>query len=204
MPIKVYTDKQKEEIKIQLLETGLKMYSKHGVKNVKLMDILKRVGISKPFFYSFYPSLPEFIIAVLEYQWNKIEQFLDRIDKEYTLNWEKRVYKFIHSMVYYSKNEFLILTQKEEEWLYQRLDGHLSKALMDRQTLFFEDLLKRWGISKEKYTSRVFSNAIVSIAIIHNSSRESLPFMFHDDLDNTVDFQITCLINYLKILKKDS
>ena len=51
MSSKAYSKEQREEIRARLLAAALEQYSKHGIRAVRLMDILDMVGISKPFFY---------------------------------------------------------------------------------------------------------------------------------------------------------
>lgn len=66
MANKTYTKEERDAVRKHLLDTGLALYSKHGIREVYLADILKIAGISKPFFYKFFGSLAEFVIAVLD------------------------------------------------------------------------------------------------------------------------------------------
>ncbi|MEG0365510.1 MAG: hypothetical protein RR585_01650 [Coprobacillus sp.] len=201
MPIKVYSPEQKEAVRLKLLETALKMYSQYGIRNVTLMDVLKSVGISKPFFYTFYNSVQEFVVSVLEYQWTKFPKLFEEIDSQSDLSWEDKIYMFFDKMVYYNETGFLIMTQEEEIWVRNHIDDENYNTFMNNQFLFFEDLLERWGIPKGKCNPKVLANMLLTMVLVHSSAKHSLPFLYLDDLDETAKVQAKSIIEYLKTLK---
>ncbi|MEG0275594.1 MAG: hypothetical protein RR630_01050 [Coprobacillus sp.] len=203
MPIKVYSQEQKESIKLQLLDTALHMYSKHGIRNVTLMDVLKSVGISKPFFYTFYESVQEFVICVLEYQWTKFPKFFEEIDSRTDLSWEDQIYMYLKGVTYYSDTGFLIMTQEEEVWIRKHIDDNRYQGFMNDQVKYFEDLLIKWGVPDGKCNPKVLANMILTMILIHSSSKHSLPFFYIDDLDETAKAHAKSIIEYLRALKSD-
>ena len=203
MPITVYSKEQKEAIKLQLLETALSMYSKHGIRHVTLMDVLKAVGISKPYFYTFYDSVYEFVICVLEYQWTKFPKFFEDIDSRTNLNWEERIYCYLKGVTYYSETGFFVMNQEEEVWVRKHIDDQRYQDFMDDQEKYFEDLLVRWGIPKGKCNPKVLANMILAMILVHSSSKHSLPFFYIDDLDETAKAHARSIIAYLRTLKDE-
>lgn len=201
MPSKVYSKEQKQEIKEQLLNTALEMYSQHGIREVTLMDVLKAVGISKPFFYTFYDSVQEFVISVLEYQWTKFPKLLETIDAKAGLSWEDRIYTLLKQMIYYTGTGFLIMTQEEEVWVRKHINDERYREFMNDQILFFDHLLERWDIPKEKCDPKVLANMMLTTILVHSSAKNSLPFLYLDDIDQTAEAQVRSIIAYLKSIK---
>ena len=68
MSRKAYSQQERTALKKRLHEIGLDIYLKQGIQNVKLPEILQLAGISKPFFYTFYPSLGDLIIDIIDEQ----------------------------------------------------------------------------------------------------------------------------------------
>ena len=65
MSRKAYSTEERIALKAKLHAIGLDLYLK-GIQNVKLPEVLKKAGISKPFFYTFYSSLGELILTIIE------------------------------------------------------------------------------------------------------------------------------------------
>lgn len=201
MPSKVYSKEQKLEIKEKLLNTALEMYSRQGIRDVTLMDVLKAVGISKPFFYTFFDSVQEFVICVLEYQWTKFPKLFEIIDSQVGLSWEDKIYDFFKQMIYYTGTGFLIMTQEEEVWVRKHINDERYNEFMSSQILFFDHLLERWGISKGKCDPKVLANMTLSMILVHSSAKNSLPFFYLNDLNETAETHARCIIAYLKSIK---
>lgn len=66
MSRKAYSSQERSALKMKLHNIGLEIYLKQGIQNVKLPEILQLAGISKPFFYTFYPTLGDLIIDIID------------------------------------------------------------------------------------------------------------------------------------------
>ncbi|MGX8833146.1 TetR/AcrR family transcriptional regulator [Amedibacillus sp. YH-ame6] len=201
MPLKSYSKEQREELKIQLLENALSLYSKHGIKNVRLMDILKTVGISKPFFYTFYDSVQDFVIQVIDFQWRKIDAIVETLINSKGYTPEEKMRKLLYQVLNYKDHGLLVMTQEEEVWVRERIRDEEYITFMESQINFFEKLLVMCEVAQEKINVKAFGNMIITTILIHNSAKKSLPFIYLDVLDETADLQIESLLTYLNTLK---
>lgn len=201
MSSKAYSIEQKKEIHDKLLEIGLEIYSKNGIRAIKLVDILEEVGISKPFFYKFFGSIQEFVIEVLNSQWKHLNLILDEAEKESNGCWKKKVTYTLNRFIHHHEHGLLTMTQEEEVWVRARISDELYNSFMDTQLHFFEDLFNRWEISQGKCTPKILANLILTIVIVYGSAKKSLPFFHLDELDCTVKAQIECLVLYLESLR---
>lgn len=202
MPLKSYSKEQREEVRIKLLENALHLYSLHGIKNVRLMDILKTVGISKPFFYTFFDSVQEFVINVIDYQWIKINDLVVELKKDDNRSIEEKFRSLFNKLIYYRNEGYLVMTQEEEVWVRQRISDEEYHAFMDTQVIFFEQLLEMYHVPKGKINAKAFGNMIITTILVHNSAENSLPFIYLDVLDETAELYVDCILNYLNKVKE--
>ncbi len=185
MSSKAYSVEERENIRVQLLECAAKLYASQGIKQTTIVDITKAVGISKPFFYKFYPSLQEFIIAVLDFQWHNLNHAIQEVDARPNWDWEQKARATLHAIIHHKENNFVLMSQEEEVWVFKRLDSHIYQSFMDRQLIFFQFLLDWWEIPKGACKPCILANLILSMTIVRNYASESLPFLYTNDLDES-------------------
>lgn len=202
MPSKAYSKEQREEVRLRLLETALNMYSQNGIKKVRLSDILDVVGISKPFFYTFFDSVQEFVLRVLDFQWTRYAALLDGYRAEQDRPWQEQLRELLNKTVHYSQNGLLVMTQEEEVWVRARLDDARYETFMENQVNFFQQLLALSGVSETCCPPKVLGNMVISAVLIYNSARRALPFLYLDELERTARAQMEAIIAYLETLKK--
>lgn len=202
MPSKSYSKEQKEALRVKLLETALDLYSKNGVRNVRLVDILQVVGISKPFFYTFFDSVQEFVLCVIDFQWIRLTEIADEIEMQTALPWQQRARMLFDTVVHYREHGLLVMTQAEEVWVRARLDEARFRAFMERQLGFFALLLRRWDVPQGACTPAAFGNLILSMIITYNSAQQAFPFFYLNALEDTAAAQAEAIIAYLEKLQK--
>lgn len=199
MPSKAYSKEQREEVRLCLLETALSMYSQNGIKKVRLSDILNEVGISKPFFYTFYDSVQEFVLRVLDFQWTRYDVKLATYRAQRGRPWQEQLRELLDQTVHYSRHGLLVMTQEEELWVRARLDDTRYEAFMERQVDFFRQLLALAGVSETRCPPKVLGNMVISSVLIYNSARRALPFLYLEELEPTARAQIDAIIAYLEV-----
>lgn len=201
MSSKAYSPAEREAVRNKLLETGLALYSKRGIRQVHLSDILDIVGISKPFFYKFFESVAEFVIAVLNFQWDLLGGLMDETAEKNDGAWHDRTMVYLQRLIHHRDHGLLVMTQEEEVWVRNRVSDELYDSFMARQMCYFTQLLNCWEIPLEKCGPKLLSNMIVSIVVTRNSGRRALPFLYLDQLEETAQAQAKSLLLYLESLK---
>ena len=68
MPKIAYSKEERERIRAELLQTGLDLMAKQGVQHTTVEQIYRKVGISRTFFYSFFPAKEDLIVEALYLQ----------------------------------------------------------------------------------------------------------------------------------------
>ena len=62
MPKVAYSEIDRNKIKEDLIETGLELFSKQGIQHTTFEQIYTRVGISRTFFYTFFPAKEDLVV----------------------------------------------------------------------------------------------------------------------------------------------
>ncbi len=62
MPKVGYSEKERVKIREALIAVGLDLMTKQGIQHTTVEQIYKKVGISRTFFYSFFPNKEELIV----------------------------------------------------------------------------------------------------------------------------------------------
>ncbi len=65
MPKVAYSEESRENIRNALVAVGLELMAKQGIQHTTVEQIYKRVGISRTFFYSFFPTKEDLVVETL-------------------------------------------------------------------------------------------------------------------------------------------
>lgn len=71
--MKGFSDRERDAIRQQLLETGRELFSQYGVKKTTVSELTDAVGIAEGTFYRFFDSKDELYWAVLETERERVE-----------------------------------------------------------------------------------------------------------------------------------
>ena len=96
------------------------------------------------------------------------------------------------------EHRFFILSPEEEVWLYQRLTKQCFDSFQKSQIAFYEDLLAAWEVPLTAIAPQIMGNYLLSLIIVRNNAPTSLPFLFHEYLDETAALQIRLFIDHLE------
>ncbi len=77
MARKTYTEEDRARVRQALLDTGLNMAVSKGLKGLHLAELAAAVGISKPYFYTFFDSLEDFSLQMIEEQRCRLLRLLE-------------------------------------------------------------------------------------------------------------------------------
>ena len=56
MPRVAYSEAERKQIRQDLIQAGLDLMAEKGIQHTTVEQVYKKVGISRSFFYSFFPS----------------------------------------------------------------------------------------------------------------------------------------------------
>lgn len=77
MPPRVFTMKQREELRVKMLDAGFALIKEHGMTHASVEKITAAAGLGKSTFYNFFQSKEEFVTEIIAYQRDRIKQYFD-------------------------------------------------------------------------------------------------------------------------------
>ena len=134
MPKVAYSEAEKAQVREALLTKGLELLAKQGIQHTTVEQIYKAVGISRTFFYSFFPTKESLIIEALYLQQPRVLVYAQKLMDAPSLSWREAVTQFLYACCYGEKNGILILTIEEQQMLFPRRE---KSAIIGWFILFF-------------------------------------------------------------------
>ena len=190
MPRVAYSEEERERIRVALVRVGLDLMTKQGIQHTTVEQIYRRVGISRTFFYSFFPTKEDLIVETLYLQQPKI------------VSWRDGVRQFLHACCYGEKNGIAVLTIEEQQLIFKRLSKESYQMFREKQARLFGTILESFGIRANRANISLFTNLSLTVMVIRRAIPDTLPLFVPEAADETVEFQINAIADALEILKE--
>ena len=94
MPKVAYSEAEKAQVREALLTKGLELLAKQGIQHTTVEQIYKAVGISRTFFYSFFPTKESLIIEALYLQQPRVLVYAQKLMDAPSLSCERLSHNF--------------------------------------------------------------------------------------------------------------
>lgn len=198
MPKVAYSEEERQQIRDDLIRTALELMAEQGIQHTTVEQIYKKVGISRTFFHSFFPTKEDLVIEALYYQQPKIIAYVNQLMSDPALKWHDAMSRFIYSCCKGAKSGFAIMSMDEQRMLFQRLSEESYRMFRKKQAVLFGKILECFGIEPSKKRVDLFINLCLTIILIHRSVPERLPFFVPEAAEETTKFQIDAVINHLE------
>ena len=183
MPRKAYSEQERERVREALLAAALQHIAAHGLKHASVETICAAVGISKTFFYSFFPSKEALVLQALSYQQPKLLAFARTLMSDPKLSWREGLETFLRRCCYNSSG-IAVLSAEEEQMVFRRLSPEEYQAFQRSQLILVDP--------------RLFRNLALAMIMVRKAMPEGLPFLFPEMADEMVSFQIGALADALE------
>ena len=172
-----------------------------GLRGLHLAELTRAVGISKPYFYTFFGSLEDFTLQLMEEQRSRLLRLLEQELARPEGSWEEHVEAFFRTILRHRDNGILVMTQREEADLHSRLTPERFQDFRPGQRAFFLRVMELLEIRPEACQPEVLANLVFSCVLIYNSAPESMPFFFPAHLEETAELHVKFLVRYLASLR---
>lgn len=204
MPKVAYSDEDRSRIRTQLVTVGLELMAKQGIQHTTVEQVYKKVGISRTFFYSFFPTKEDLIVETLYFQQPKIIKYVQTLMADPALGWRDAVKQFLHACCYGEKNGIAVLTIEEQQLIFKRLSKESYQIFRQKQRRLFGEILKNFGIEADTAKINLFTNLSLAAMVICRAIPNTLPLFVPEAADETIDFQLEALVDILEKFKADS
>ena len=189
-----YSEEDRQRIRAALVAAGLELMAKQGIQHTTVEQVYKKVGISRTFFYSFFPT-------TLYWQQPKIVAYVQRLMADPALSWREAVKKFLHDCCYGEKNGIAVLTIEEQQFIFKRLSKESYQVFRQKQHRLFEKILEGFGIKADAKRVNLFTNLSLTAMVVRRALPDTLPLFVPEAADETIDFQIEAIVDVLEKLK---
>ncbi len=119
---KAFSEKEKEQIKNQILETAVELFHDKGTKSINIQELTRRAGIAQGSFYSFWKDKDALVTDVMLY---RSRQKLDIAEKEFEASLHDPIGFLSESIYRYSMD---LLNKCREQPVYSQSFAILSRS----------------------------------------------------------------------------
>lgn len=202
MPKVAYSQQEREQIRDALIAAALEQMAKQGIQHTTVEQIYKAVGISRTFFYTFFPTKEDLVVETLYRQQPKVLAYAKNLMDDPSLSWREGVRRFIHSCCYGEKNGIAVLTVEDQQRIFRRLSPESYRMFREKQGRLFGGLLECFGVRATQERISLFTNLSLSVMIIRRAIPDTLPLFVPQAADATVDLQINAIVDWLEGLRE--
>ncbi|MDD3796531.1 MAG: TetR/AcrR family transcriptional regulator [Lachnospiraceae bacterium] len=192
MPIRVFDEEEKQNIKAKMIEAGLTLIKKYGLTHTSVVKITQAAGIGKSTFYNFFPSKEVFVIELIQYERSKLMNYFDQL-----LNGREKMTKqeaktFLKKIIFHQDSIYQYLTEEDMKTLYPAMQEH-GMIEEDLNSDMPEFLFSHFEEINPHADKKIFVNflRIMALAV---SQKEAL----HEDvLDDTLEMIYERMFQYI-------
>lgn len=175
MPIRVFSEEERDKLKRMMLEQGIPLLEEYGLKHMSVDKITKSVGIGKSTFYNFFDSKEDYVNQALELNRKKI---LSEIDKAFPdgkkIKPAQLFGMFFNTML--SNNTFYSkFSAEDERALYEANKRRGKDVSLDRETAIGMRIFSHVEGVRDDLDIALIANYIKLIVLAYENE-----YMFHD------------------------
>lgn len=206
MPVarKAYSDQERERVKNALLTAAIRCIADRGLVHSSIDTICRKVGISKTFFYSFFPSKEELVVQALRDQQPKLLSYAQSLMDNADLSWREGVKTFLQNCCYGAKNGVAVLSIEEEQQVRRCLSEENFQAFRQDQVIFYKKLLTIFGLPVDSIDPRLFGNLALAMMMVYKAIPDTMPFLFPEVAEDMVAFQVNALVDEMERAKTET
>lgn len=196
MSKKAYSDKEREIIRTELMKRAETLFRKKGLQSTSIDEIYAPVGISKTFFYSFFPSKIYLAEAVINDEFVKIRTSFHGNVWDYGA--ENGMKETLKEMV---DGKYYFPTIEDQAYMRNQMSEAELSAFQDGLSDVFADMLNTIGIPETRLEPGVFCNLMMSILITGTIQENSTVLMYPDVSTKVSGIQIDEFVSYVLRMK---
>ena len=190
MSRKAYSEEEREGIGVGLMDRAMTLFSEKGIRDTNIDEIYTPLGISKTFFYSFFPTKSHLAISIVEREMARIgELFRDNVWKYGAENGMRETFREVISGRYY------VLSMDDQAYLRSQMTEEDLMRFRNDVIVLFSDMLYTVGVPASGLDPRVFCNLVMSVLTTRMADENSLVLTYPEASDDTTDIQLDTLVS---------
>ena len=199
MSRKSYTREEREAIRANMLRRASEVFSSKGLRDTSLEDVYVPEGISKTFFYTFFPSKTALITEVFRIQSGEILEAVRSNVWEYgSLNGMREVFREV------VEGRWYIASIDDQVYLRAIMSDEEFNGFKNDRIVLFAEILNILGVPVSRLDPRVFYNMLMSVVWTGRSDSVSVPFLYGEVSKVSTEIMLDHLVDYVGGLRVDS
>lgn len=117
MSPKKFDYRQREQLRVQLLEAGYELIRQYGMTHTSVEKVTAAVGLGKSTFYNFFPSKEWFVYEIIEHMRTELMQHFDQLLDGREKLPVPQAKAFLEQIIFSQRSIYQYLTPEDEEKL---------------------------------------------------------------------------------------
>ena len=192
MPVRVFSDEEKEQIKADMFEAGIRLIKEYGLTHASVTKITEAAGIGKSTFYNFFESKEMFVIGLIRYERQKAMKMIqDHLAGRERMTKEEGK-KLLYMIIYHQDSVYQYLTEEDVKSLYPAMEkaGFIEDDLNSDTPQYLLHIIEG---TREDADPKVFVNFLRMMALCV-SQKEAL---HQDVLQQNIDMIFEAMFRYI-------
>ena len=193
MPTRVFTEEEKSQIKLIMLEAGFPLIKKYGMTHTTISKITEAAGIAKGTFYHFWKNKEEYMADLILYHRQKMIPVLiseDVLNGKRKLG-EEEARKYLHAVVDEEISIYPHLTLEDEAKLFKNTDTF--EPDIEKESAITGELLRHLDNVRKDVNLPLIAN-MTKLLVIASESREELHEAVYKE---TIDILVDTILNLI-------
>ena len=201
MAKKTYTAQDRERLTEQLLDRGQELFARCGYRAAPLKEVYEPLGISKSFFYTFFPGKEALAIQVLRRQRTlMLKRAQDVVRRAPT--WRAGMEQVFDLFFHGSQNGVFVLELEDLPHLCRHMTQEEQREFWEGLSEFYRALLALCDIPASQQEYQLVQNMVSTLLLAYHSRLyASLPFAPGLE-EETMSLQVKLIIDYLEDLHR--
>lgn len=188
---KIYSEEKRQEIKKQLMGTGLELIKHNGLRKMSVEEITKRVGIAQGTFYNFFKSKEMMVYELAnEYQERTNHKMEKIIQSKGCLDREDFRELYYGMILKDEDNVYRFLKREDIQILLMRLPSDCLRKMPDTK-VEIERILRFVNKKKEKYDL----DAIINWIQVMNLTIENKDILVEAGVEKIINSMLENMLN---------
>ncbi|MCR4896221.1 MAG: TetR/AcrR family transcriptional regulator [Lachnospiraceae bacterium] len=187
MPTRVFTEEEKSQIKLIMLEAGFPLLKKYGMTHTTISRITESAGIAKGTFYHFWKNKEEYMADLILYHRQKMIPVLisDDVLKGKRKLGEEDARKYLHAVVDEEISIYPHLTLEDEAKLFKNTDTF--EPDIEKESAITGELLRHLDNVRKDVNLPLIANMTKLLVIASESRAELHEAVYKETIDTLVD-----------------
>ena len=129
MPVRVFSEEERNEKRELLLQAGIPLLQEYGMTHMSIAKLTQAAGIAKGTFYHFFPSKEAFVMELLRYRRKNLPQMIEQLLKGREKMTMEEAREFAKSIIFSKDSLYPYLTLEDEAKLEKSMPNAMKPDL---------------------------------------------------------------------------